>query len=302
MPNSKRRSHQGLTCLFHSLLLGFLVIFAWPGTATSQFQTPSTTLNDKVLNFMSSKLDQRIGGGESADAVYEALRLAGAAFTEKDLGTDYPSVGDKMWGTPVKVVSYQDNKFTDSNPSTDVLPGDILQYKQTKFVYVTTSGRKTTTTTVTKDHHSTVASEVDSKTKLPTRVYEQNAPGTTDVNVRSVSQNSVDFGRLREGMVLIYRPRIRIDAPTKYQISVVNNTNAVKLPVLKSRLNTVARLTLNPSNTEASYMVAWANSQSADVGLKLVLPSGESISVVNGGGYEIYKQPNGVVGVRAVTP
>ena len=302
MPNSNRRPHQGLTRLCRSLLLGFLVIFAWPCTATSQLQSPGTTLIDKVVNFMASNLDQRIGGGESADAVYEALRLAGAAFTEKDLGTDYPTVGDKMWGTPVKVLTYQDNKFTDSNPSTDVLPGDILQYKQTKFVYVTDSGRKTITTTVTKDHHSTVASEVNSKTKLPTRVYEQNAPGTTDVNARTVSLNPVDFSKLRDGMVLIYRPRTRIDVPTKYQISVVNNTNAVKLPVLKSRLNTVARLTLNPSNTEASYAVAWANSQTADVALKLVLPSGESITVINGGGYEIYKQPNGIVGVRAVTP
>lgn len=280
------------------LLIG--LVFSLPAPTGAIAQGPS--INDKVVKFLAGNSGKRIGGGESPDAVAEALRSAGAAFTEKDLGSDYPAIGDRMWGTPVKVLSYTTGKLVDSNPATNVLPGDVIQYKETKFVYVTEKGRTQTTTTVTLDHHSAVVANVHSKTSLPTKVYQQNAPAAANVDTRKVSLDPVSFESLKAGWVFIYRPRVRVDEQLKYQISIVNNTSATKVPTLKSGIKTVARLSLNPTNSASSYATVWANSVSSTKGLSLVMPNGETIDVANGGSYEIFKRSTGLYAIRRLTP
>ena len=254
------------------------------------------------MQFLAANTGKRIGSGQSTDAVAEALRTAGAAFTATDLGSDYPDQGDRMWGTPVKVLSYKNGTLADSNPENPVLAGDVLQYKGAKFVYVTDSGRKTTTTTVTANQHTSIVARVNPKTKLPVRVYEQNAPAAANVNNFLMTSNTIDLATLRAGWVFVYRPKSRIDDPVKYQISIVNNTSSIKVPTLKSGLKTVARVSLDPTTTAASYTTVWANATTPKTGLSLVLPNGESISVTNAASYEIYKKPNGIVAIRKVSP
>lgn len=278
------------------LISGLAILLSEPDTGFAQ------TINPKVVKFLASNTGKRIGGGESTDAVTEALRIAGAAFTKSDLDADYPDQDDRMWGTPIKVLSYQNNKLVDSNPTDDVLPGDILQYKGTKFVHVTNSGRKTTTTTVSAVHHSSVAATINPKTKLPTKVYEQNGPATPNVDTRQILLNPIDFNALRAGWVFIYRPKSRVDEPLKHQISIVNNTSSTKVPTLKSGLKTVARFSLDPSYTSSSYITVWAHAASQKTGLSLVLPNGESIPVANAASYEIYKRQNGLIAIRKIEP
>jgi hypothetical protein len=281
-----------------TLLLGaVLILWSMPSTAFPQ------VINQKVVRYMVSNKGNQIGGGESADAVSEALRVSGGAFTSVDLGTDYPSDGDRMWGTPIKFLSYANDKFTDSNPPSKVQPGDILQYSGTKFVYVTTKGRKTTTTTISTNRHTVVVSKVDKKGVLPTEVYEQNGPtNLSTASTREIGQSSIDFGALKAGWVLVYRPKVRVDAPQKFQISLVNNTSSAKAPVLKSGLNNVMNLSLDPANKTASYIGMWATSPAPDKELKLVLPNGSSMAIENGCGYEIYKRTSGVVSIRKLAP
>lgn len=286
-------------CLQHLRLPACLalILLLMPSMAFSQ------VINQKVVRYMLSNKGDQIGGGEPSDAVSEALRVSGGAFTSADLGSDYPSDGDRMWGTPIKFLSYANDKFADSNPATQVHPGDILQYSGTKFVYVTTKGRKSTTTTITTNRHTAVVSKVDKKGVLPIEVYEQNGPtNLSTASTREIGQSSIDFGALRAGWVLVYRPKVRVDAPQKYQVSLVNNTSSAKAPVLKSGLNTVMNLSLDPANRTSSYIGMWATAPAPDKVLKLVLPNGSSMAIENGCGYEIYTRSSGVVSIRKLAP
>jgi hypothetical protein len=280
-----------------------MIGFAFPIVSATSAYSQGTSINDKVVKYMAANSGNRVGGGESTHAVTEALRSAGAAFTEIDLGSDYPEQGDRMWGTPVKVVSVNNGKLVDSNPTSQVLAGDVIQYKDSTFVYVTNNGRKQTTTTVTLDQHTAVVATVNAKSLFPTKVYQQNAPAiAANIETRKLTLDSVGFESLKSGSVIIYRPRARSDEQLKYQISVVNNTSATKIPTLKSGLKTVSRLTLDASNSPSSYTATSANSISSGKGLSLVLPNGESIDVVNGGSYEIYKRSSGLDAIRRISP
>ena len=94
------------------------------------------TINQKIVTFLEGKRSVRVGGGECAHVASEALRVSGGEFVSSDLGADYPAAGDYVWGTLVKVVSYSNGKWTDSNPTAKALPGDILQYRNTRERYL----------------------------------------------------------------------------------------------------------------------------------------------------------------------
>lgn len=277
-------------------LIVFLMVLGVPASAFPQ------VINQKVLKYLASNSGTRIGGGDAADAVTEALRIAGGAFTETDLGSDYPNAGDRMWGTPIKFVSYTNEKITDSNPTTKVQPGDILQYNGAKFVYVTTNGKKSTTTTLTVSRHTSVIVTVNKKGVWPSQVYEQNGPSMAKTDPRKLVMSSIDFNALRAGWVIVYRPKSRIDSTGKYQFSVVNNTTGTKSPTIKSGLKTMLNFSIAPSNLPSSYTALWATSTTADKGFTLVLPNGASMPIDNASSYEIYKKPSGVVSIRKLSP
>ena len=150
------------------------------------------TLNSKVATFLAGKVGVRVGGGECAHAASEALRSSGAEFTNTDLGTDSPAAGDYVWGTLVKSISIVNGKWTDSNQASKLLPGDIMQYRNTKFVYPTS--------TATASQHTSVVATVNTAGSA-TFVYQQNFNGIRTVRKDSFLVTSGSTAQKRGSIV-----------------------------------------------------------------------------------------------------
>lgn len=241
------------------------------------------TLNQNVVTYLNARVGTRVGGGECAHAACESLRAAGAEFISSDLGADFPSPGDTVWGTLVKVVSYTNDKWADSAPSVKVQAGDILQYRDTKFVYGNSWS--------TASRHTTVVSLVNA-VGMPTQVFEQNYNG-----VRTLGKNAIDLTKLKQGWVRIYRPKARVNRAGQYKFSLVNNVASAQSVTLKIGTVSVSTFSLTAANTWTSYSTRWMTS-SSPTKPTLVLPSGSSITLDTAGGYELYSGTGGKVMVR----
>lgn len=246
------------------------------------------TLNSKVATFLAGKVGTRVGGGECAHAASEALRSSGAEFTNADLGPDSPSAGDYVWGTLVKSISIVNGRWTDSKPATKLLAGDIIQYRNTKFVY------PTSTTTATQ--HTSVVAAVNTAGSA-TFVYEQNFNG-----IRSVRRNSIDLTKLVSGYLMIYRPKARVSRSGQTKFSLTNNRTANQTITLLVGTSNLGTFSLTSANTLASYQTRWVTLTGSTQPITLRLSNGASISVVNAGGYEIFTTSSGAPGIRRLTP
>ena len=257
------------------------------------------TINSKVVKYLQSQVGQRIGGGECAHAANEALRVGGAEFLNSIIGPDDPEPGDYVWGTLQKKVSNTDGQWTDSSPETKLLAGDVIQYRNTTFVYpirATESGRTTGSRTVSAPHHTSIIAEVN-ESGSATSVFEQNYD-----NVRVLEKHPIDLTALKEGEVRVYRPKVRVNAAGKYKYSVVNNTtNAQAVAVAIGQGKNVGMIQFTPANTANSYVTGW-NSTNGNDRFKLVLANGVSITVANGAAYEIFTKPDGQDSFRKLTP
>lgn len=274
------------------VLFGLLIVL------TSSLVMGADSINQKVVTFLKSKVDVRVGGGECAQAASEALRVSGAGFQATDLGQDHPEKGDYVWGTLVKVVSSDEEKPVDSAPAAKVLPGDILQYHDCRFVFVTVSGNSTRTQTITAQHHTSIVAKVDPTGQYPIEVFEQNAPNVQNVETRQVMLSPIDLSGLRAGWIRIYRPKPRRDEPGKYQISIVNNTAETQEATIKFDGSVLSKITLSPANTAASYVLPVFSTQATTKKFSIVLSNRVSMNVSNGSGYEIYDSDKGVLAVR----
>ena len=127
------------------------------------------TLNQKVVIWASGKLGQQVGAGECWDLANSALLQAGAG-TSADFGPTGDDA-DYVWGTPVPDLK-------------DVIPGDILQYRD----YEMTTTTKTDVTfadgtgwvddlapVISHPHHTSIVSINSGNGNLT--VYEQNDQG-----------------------------------------------------------------------------------------------------------------------------
>jgi hypothetical protein len=85
------------------------------------------TLNQKILQWASGQVGKSVGAGECWDLAESALSKSGAGGSS-DFGGPTDSDGDYVWGDEVDLK--------------DVLPGDVLQYRDYEMT-------KTTTTTAT---------------------------------------------------------------------------------------------------------------------------------------------------------
>ncbi len=242
------------------------------------------TINQKIATFLEGKRSIRVGGGECAHAASEALRMSGAEFISTDLGADYPAAGDFVWGTLLKVVSYSNGKWTDSNPTAKALPGDILQYNNTRIVIGTS--------TWTATRHTSVAAAV-STAGLPTLIYEQNVNG-----IRTIQKNSIDLTKLVAGWVRIYRPKARIDQAGQYKFSLVNNMTTSQPVTVKFLTQSLGTVNLGAANTMSSYLMEWVSSSSTTTKFTLVLSNGSTITVDNAAGYEVYVATGGKAALR----
>lgn len=256
------------------------------------------SINEKTVTYLKLKLGSRLGGGECAQAVSEALRVSGAAFAGSDLGPDNPEPGDYVWGALLKVVSVTEGEVVDSEPSAKVLSGDVLQFHDTQFVSVSKNGNVTRTRTITALHHTAVAAKVDAEGRYPIEVYEQNAPSRDKDDARQVVLNSIDFSALRKGWVRIYRPKLRVDKPGEYQISIVNNTSDDQTATIRFDGSADSKLSLTSADTASSYILESMNTSSPTMKFLIVLDSGASVTVQNAAGYEIFTNPKGESVIR----
>src|SRR5579885_1716273 len=114
-------------------------------------QAPS--INDQILNFCKTHLHSKVGGGECAHLVSEALRVAGADFMTHDPHGN----GDYTWGTLI-------NTYTHGHAASAARcqPGDIIQFQNVKLANGWSA-----------QHHTAIVAAVDSQGR-PTKVYEQN--------------------------------------------------------------------------------------------------------------------------------
>lgn len=237
----------------------------------------TTTLNQKVVNFLKANVGKRIGSGECADVATEALRVAGAKFIQgatsgnpNATGPDSPKSGDYDWGSLLKVVEFKGGRVVDSSPSIKLQPGDVIQYRNAVFK----SGNSTSTAT----HHTAVVAAVDSLGRV-TQVYQQNisSSGVKGVN-RTLTLSSLDLSKLTGGWVRIYRPETRSGRSGLYEVSIVNNSS-----VGQSIVSGNSKFTFTAANTTGSYKTIWWTGSSAP---KVTL-NGKTFTLATGAGYQI---------------
>lgn len=262
--------------------LGFAILIA---TILLNISSASAqTINQKVATYLESNLSKQIGGGECAHAAAEALRASGAEFYSADLGADFPSAGDYVWGTLMKVVSVTNNTWTDSSPATKLLPGDVLQYGNTRFNY----GTYTTSAT----RHTTIVATVDSA-GLPTQVYEQNFSGD-----RTVKKRSINLKKLTSGWIRAYRPKARKDIAGKTKFTITNLTATSTTLSVRYNGTSIGSASVGKTNTASAWVSMYLMSSSSTVKFSLVLPNGRSITATNAAGYEIYTGADGTAYIR----
>ncbi len=175
----------------HRFLLMILVVSFSPGLETQKKKTEAIPpLNEKVVAFARSHLGQPVGDGICVTLAVEALDAAGAKRFPFDRSGDY------VWGEEVA-----DFK--------DVLPGDILQFRDAVFHGQRSLGRgRTVNWHAEYPHHTAIVAKVERGGKLIT-IYHQNVaterkPATEKGNVQEgeLRMESLQKG----GWVKAYRP------------------------------------------------------------------------------------------------
>lgn len=246
----------------------------------------AVTIGDKMAAFLLSKVGRRVGGGECADMATEALRVAGGKFV---LGPDSPSFGDFVWGSLVTAVQFTGGHVAYSNPAAKIRVGDVLQYRNATF-----------STGITATHHTAVVAAVNALGRV-TAVFEQNF-GTLSGGPASrfVGRHALDLAKLTGGWVRAYRPVARAIVPSRFEFTIVNNTAAVRNFQIKVGTITLANYMLDKANKANSFMVVWLID-----GLPTkptIVVNGHVLTVVNGGGYELFTLANGTPSVRKLIP
>lgn len=136
---------------------------------------PLPKANELVLNFVEQNLGKKVDRGECWDLANAALTAANAQWT-------FPT----QFGTPI-------NYLNDA-----ILPGDLVQFEEAKFELKTDSLLKRWS----KLQHTAIIYKVINKTKVV--LAEQN-----NNNIKKVMLNEIDFGWLKSGKILVYRPQLK---------------------------------------------------------------------------------------------
>jgi len=140
----------------------------------------------RVVEFARAHLNQQVGNGECAALAARALRAAGAA---RRAGPDFPGRGDYVWGRQVYMVEGSPDGIRETGRLSDVRPGDIMQYRDTRWGEAGGFA-----------HHTAIVGDVDPGTGR-VMVYQQNIGGR-----RYVMEGHPRLDRLRGGWIRFYRP------------------------------------------------------------------------------------------------
>ena len=208
-------------------------------------------LNTNVLNFAASHLHQKVGGGECAHLVNEALRVAGADFGVHDPNGN----GDYTWG-----------RSSPRSPAAGTAAPRPLASRATSFSS-RTSGWPTGGT-----RPNTPPSWRPSNHGRPTQVYEQNVgvsgkgPGSgAHDRTDRLDTLAVNANTLTSGTVHIYRPIPRVDTAGTVQYSVVNDTTLPQTVTVYFNGNYASR-SLSTNSTPCTVTRS-AGSRAADPGV-----------------------------------
>jgi hypothetical protein len=160
---------------------------------------PLPPLNAKVVEFAKEHLGKPVGDGICITLAKEALEAAGAK------GSDFREPnGDYVWGDQVP-----DFK--------DVLPGDILQFRDANFRgQKALGGGRRMTFFANYDHHTAVVAKVEKGGKLIT-IYHQNvaAQGEPEEEKGKVKLGELRMDALQKGgWIKAYRP-LPLEDPAK---------------------------------------------------------------------------------------
>lgn len=195
------------------------------------------TIGDGMAKFLKTKLNTRVGGGECSHMATEALRVSGGEFFPTDFGLDDPSTGDYVRGTLVTVISCTNKTWTDSDPQSASLVGDIIQYNSAVINHSSTP------------HHTSVVAAVNTAGR-PTPIYQQNFN-----SVRRVQQASIDTTRLTSGWLRIYRPIPVVLRSNEWKITVTNNSSSPQTYSVRVGTSVLDSITLTAANTKGSFTV-----------------------------------------------
>ncbi len=199
------------------------------------------TIGGSMVTFLNGKIGSRVGGGECAHMATETLRANGAEFYPGDLGADFPTVGDSVWGKLVTVISYSSKQWKDSAPTVAVLPGDIIQY---------CGSAKIGTTSYPIRHTSVVKSVNTVAASRPNAVFQQNFGG-----IRTVQSTTIDVTKLIAGSLRIYRPIARQDSANVWKFTVVNNASTAQTYTVMVDVSIVSTINATAANTAGSYRI-----------------------------------------------
>lgn len=246
------------------LILTFVLFFTFDGIANGQ------SIGAKMVTFLDKRIDHKLGGGECAHLASEALRVAGGEFIRSDIAPDFPTSppGNYVWGTLVTVIEFKNGKIVDSNLSSKVSPGDIIQYRNVKL----SNGKS-------YPHHTSVVCSVNTKAR-PSKVYEQNISG-----VRKCMKNSIDLTKMTAGWVRIYRPKARSGGSTVKKFTIVNFKDFSETVKIKVGSRTTSLVLTKYDTTDCFKSYKQTTSSKA----YLVSSDGHSVEITSGVGYYAYK-------------
>jgi hypothetical protein len=152
-------------------------------------------INEKVVEFAKTSLGQQVGNGECWTLANEALKAAGGKSSPAY--TDRPNKGDYVWGELVYAVEVKDGKATETGSAAKIRPGDVVQFRGTKFAGRRPGGG---TYTMSFGHHTAVVQTVSADGKV-VGVLHQNYAGKKTVTETTLTLNDIQGGWLR-----FYRP------------------------------------------------------------------------------------------------
>lgn len=236
------------------------------------------SIGDNMVTYLNTTLKTQVGGGRSFHLASEALRIAGGEFVPVDLGNDYPSTGDKVWGTLVTVISVKNNSWSDSAPGSACQPGDVIQLGSAQF-----------SSTVYPERFTVIVASVNGSGR-PNAVYRQNFGGT-----KIVDQATFDATTLTSGWLRIYRPISRIDRFNEWKFTVVNNSDSDQTYQMMIGIDIDSKITLTSTGTGGSYYICLITADGTVP--NFLLSNQTSFFVETAKGNEIYDSSDGV-GIR----
>jgi hypothetical protein len=173
------------------LMIVASILAGVPGTPPRPVPSPLPPLNAKVEAFARSNLGKTVGDGICITLAIEALEAAGARR-----GSFRDPKGDFTWGDPVPEFK-------------DVLPGDILQFRDAVFRGKRPVGRSGWRSWHQEfPHHTAIVSKVEPGGKILTILHQNiTTEGQPESEKNRVQETELRMDSLQKGgWVKAYRP------------------------------------------------------------------------------------------------